>query len=221
MARRGKLLNAKGVIDLSGDVAADVARPRRNTQPFATNELGDDGWQVARVRRSTVPPVAMSEGKDESRTTQMPPAIYEPKAHSTAPPPEWFDSAQASEEVFWIRDMKERYELGDFNGALGLAELVLGRQSKNPEALAYRTSAKNALSTIYSSKLGNIDRVFVLAVPRNELHWRGNDRQADSLIAQLDGERTLREVIDASGLEFLIALRLLVELFQSGVIATR
>ena len=36
-----------------------------------------------------------------------------------------------------------------------------------------------------------------------------------------NGERTLREVIFASGLESLLALRLLVELFQSGVIAAR
>lgn len=115
-------------------------------------------------------------------------------------------------------EMADRYALGDFTGALRAAELLLGRDPEHGEALRYAQSSRDRLVQLYTSRLGSMDRVPRVAVPDSEVRWLGLDHKAGFLLSRVDGEQTLEEIIDVSGMPRLEALKTLAELLEAGAI---
>ncbi len=115
-------------------------------------------------------------------------------------------------------EMTERYALGDFTGALRVAELLLGQDPEDVRAKRCAQESREHLEQIYTSRLGSLDRVPTVQVPDSEIRWLGLDHRAGFLLSRIDGRNTLQEVLDVSGMPRLDALRTLVELLDAGTI---
>lgn len=175
-----------------------------------------DAWNADRLKRSSPPP---------SGTTPVTP--IPPQRPSVAPPePDAADDAFALVSrststlpaLDLVSEMAERFALGDFTGCLRAAELVLGQNPEHAVAQHYAREAHLKLEALYRSRLDAQGRVPVLAVPENELRWLGLDPQVGHLLSRIDGAADYDQVISASGMPKLAALRTLVELVDGRVV---
>lgn len=115
-------------------------------------------------------------------------------------------------------EMAERYALDDFTGALRIAELVLGRESEHPDARRIAGESRRRLEHLYTSRLGGLGRVPSVAIPDSDLRWLGLDHRAGFLLSRVDGQNSIDELVDISGMPKLEALKTLVELLEVGAI---
>ena len=117
-----------------------------------------------------------------------------------------------------VAEMAERYALDDFTGALRIAELVLGRDPDHPDARRIAGESRRRLEHLYTSRLGGLARVPRVALPDADLRWLGLDHRAGFLLSRVDGQNTVDELVDISGMPKLEALKTLVELLDVGAI---
>lgn len=127
--------------------------------------------------------------------------------------------ADSVDELDLAAEMRERFALDDFTGALRTAELLLGKEPEHAEAqkVAKRSVAK--LEQLYTSRLGAMSSVPRVAVPEGEVRWLGLDHRAAFLLSRIDGSHTVEEIVDVSGMPRLEALKTLVELKDLGALA--
>jgi hypothetical protein len=114
--------------------------------------------------------------------------------------------------------MKDRYAMGDFTGALEIAETLLLADSADLEAQRYATSCRDVLMQMYLSRLGGLDQVINVVLPPEELRWLNLDHRAGFLLSLVDGASTIEEVLDISGMPRLDALRILATLREQRAI---
>jgi hypothetical protein len=74
---------------------------------------------------------------------------------------------------------------------------------------------------MYTARIGPMDRVPVVMVPREQLRWLSIDHRAGFLLSHIDGVSNLEMILDVSGMPTLDALRILCELQQQKVISFR
>ena len=117
-----------------------------------------------------------------------------------------------------VRRMHDRYELGDFSGALDLAEEILADDPDHVEARRLRDSARDVLVKMYESRLGGLDSVPSLAVAESDLVWRKLDPSMGFVLSRVDGFSSFEDVIDVSGLPRFETCRILDQLVQEGII---
>lgn len=118
-------------------------------------------------------------------------------------------------------DMRERFSVGDFAGALEAAEKVLAATPAHADADRIAKACRESLAALYESKLGSFDRVPFVVVAREELKFLALDHRAGFLLSHVDGVSTLETILDVSGMPRLDAMRILVELVQKRVVALR
>ncbi|MEO8800348.1 MAG: hypothetical protein ABI551_20820 [Polyangiaceae bacterium] len=117
-----------------------------------------------------------------------------------------------------VGEMRDRFSLGDYSGALVVAESILEAEAKHPEALQVAQHCRRVLAQMYVARIGPLTRVPVVAVPRDQLRWLSIDHRAGFLLSHVDGVSTLEMILDVSGMSPLDALRILFELAQQRVI---
>lgn len=122
------------------------------------------------------------------------------------------------EPVDFRREMLERFALGDFSGALRAAEIVLGRDENDAQAIECAARCRDQLAHLYLSRLGGGRRRLEVAVKATDVRWLGIDHRAGFLLSNIDGTTTLDDVVDVSGMPRHEALKLLVELFEAGAV---
>ena len=120
-----------------------------------------------------------------------------------------------------LREMQERFSLGDYSGALVIAEALLEEEPGNAEAARFADSCRSVLEQMYTARLGPLDRVPFVAVPREQLRWLSLDHRAGFVLSHVDGLSSLEEIVDVSGMASLDTLRILFELVQQRVISFR
>jgi hypothetical protein len=120
-----------------------------------------------------------------------------------------------------LRDMRERFSLGDYSGALVVAEELLEESPDHVEALRCADSCRQVLEQMYTTRIGPLDRVPFVAVPAEQLRWLNLDHRAGFVLSHIDGACSLEQILDVSGMPTLDALRILFELVQQRVIAFR
>ena len=118
-----------------------------------------------------------------------------------------------------LAELRERYALGDFSGALTIAEGILEDDPDNGDAQRYAESCRDVLKQMYAAKLGSLDQVPVVAIPSEQLRWLTLDHRSGFLLSHVDGVSTLEEILDVSGMNHLEAMRIIYELLQQKVIA--
>lgn len=171
---------------------------RRRTEEALELDLGD---------RSTPLDLASIRGRDaEGR-----PALAAPE--SNAPP------GEPGKERGNRNDMQDRYAVGDFTGALVVAESILDAEPDNEDAKRYAHSCREVLTQMYAARLGPMDQVPSVVVPADQITWLSLDHRAGFLLSLVDGVSNIEEILDVSGMTRLDALRIMYTLAQQNVIA--
>ena len=127
-----------------------------------------------------------------------------------APPSEPEDPA--------LLPIAQRFERGDYLGALLRAEALLETRPGYEPARRYVESAQELVKQMYLEKLGSGDRVLRLAMAPLEIQGLSFDHRTGFLISLIDGVATVDEILDMSGMPQLDALRLLYEMREEGVV---
>ena len=120
-----------------------------------------------------------------------------------------------------IGEMRDRFSLGDYSGALIVAEAILESDAQHAEARQVAQHCRRVLEQMYIARIGPLTRVPTVAVPRDQLRWLSIDHRAGFLLSHVDGVSTLEMILDVSGMSPLDALRILYELAQQRVITFR
>lgn len=120
-----------------------------------------------------------------------------------------------------IGEMRDRFSLGDYSGALVVSEAILESEPKQTEALQVAQHCRRTLEQMYIARIGPLTRVPMVGVPRDQLRWLSIDHRAGFLLSHVDGVSTLELILDVSGMSPLDALRILFELAQQRVITFR
>lgn len=147
-----------------------------------------------------------------------------PIAPMPAPPPPPaapVPPASSGRIVDPVQEMRERYSLGDYSGALVVAESILEEEPDHAEALKCEASCRQVLEQMYTARIGPLDRVPFVAVPQEQLRWLSLDHRAGFVLSHVDGNCSLDQILDVSGMPPLDALRILYELLQQRVIGFR
>jgi hypothetical protein len=140
-------------------------------------------------------------------------------ARSGPPPAVLMASAPKSGRDAEITEMKDRYAMGDFTGALVVAEGMLEVDANDIDAQRYAQSCRDVLTQMYSARLGALTQLVRVAVPGDQIRWLSLDHRAGFVLSLIDGSSTVEELLDISGMNRLDALRILYTLFDQRVIA--
>lgn len=116
-------------------------------------------------------------------------------------------------------DMQDRYAVGDFTGALVVAESILDSNPDDEDAKRYAQSCREVLTQMYAARLGPMDQVPSVVVPADQITWLSLDHRAGFLLSLVDGISNIEEILDVSGMTRLDALRIMYTLAQQNVIA--
>jgi hypothetical protein len=135
---------------------------------------------------------------------------------TTPPPPD--AEAQAVDPIV---EMQERFALGDYSGALVMAESMLEENPTHVEAREYADSCRAVLQQMYTARIGPLDRVPVIDVARDQLRWLSIDHRTGFILSLVDGVSSLEMILDVCGMPALDALRMLFELVQQRIISIR
>ena len=171
---------------------------------------GRDGWE--RERRSVTPPPMAAYRPSTVPPPLLPPADNDALAlvdHRSRP------SIKAADPV---TEMSDRFALDDFTAALRIAELILGADPEHVLALETASACREKLARLYTSRLGPTTSVPRRAVAAENVRWLGLDHRAGFLLAQVDGEQSIEEIVDVSGMQRLEVLKTLVELLEMQAI---
>ena len=137
---------------------------------------------------------------------------FDDSARSTSPPPPFAEGGP-------IGDMKDRYAMGDFSGALVIAEGIIETNPEDLEAPRYAQSCRDVLTQMYSARLGSLDQIVAVAVPSDQIRWLTLDHRAGFLLSLIDGGSTVDQILDISGMTRLDALRIMYQLLDQRVIS--
>jgi hypothetical protein len=189
--------------DAGGDRALS---PLRQTSSFETNKDPS-----VRIKLSDPPkdPLDLGFGDDPASEALD---LVSRQESSVAP-------AEPSRRGDPLAELRERYALGDFSGALTIAEGLLEDDPENGDAQRYAESCRDVLKQMYAARLGSLDQVPVVAIPAEQLRWLTLDHRSGFLLSHVDGVSTLEEILDVSGMNHLEAMRIIYELLQQKVIA--
>lgn len=118
-------------------------------------------------------------------------------------------------------EMRARFELGDHAGALDLAELLLTVEPGNLDAAECGEDCRTALENQLIARLGSLDQVPLVGVPRTQLLHLGLDHRAGFILSLVDGMSTLEMILDVCGMPKLDALRIVDELIRQKIVALK
>lgn len=184
-----------------------VPRVERRSE-HATQQRSTPVVPVAEVQRTQRTPVVEASIPAEAQRSPVPSRPSAPQQRSATPP-----STR--------REMVDRFELGDFTGALSLAETLLEIDRGDSEARRIAETSRTRLRAIYVGRLGALDQVPVMMIPHAELRWLALDHRAGFVLSLVDGTSSIEEIIDVSTMPQLEVLRTLYNLLSQNVISLR
>ncbi|MEA2751130.1 MAG: hypothetical protein QOI41_5273 [Myxococcales bacterium] len=119
------------------------------------------------------------------------------------------------------QEMNDRVSLGDYTGALEIAEKLLDIDPDDEAIKVVAESCRGILKQMYTARIGPLDRVPLVMVARDQLRWLSIDHRAGFVLSLVDGVSSLEMILDVSGMPELDALRILSELAQQRIISFR
>jgi hypothetical protein len=184
----------------------------------------EDELETARLRSVLIPSDPPPGGRRAIDPMNTPPPTvqypgeHDPFASAPAPPGAPGERGKAP---LPLREMHDRVSLGDYSGALEIAESILQIDPVNADAIECAEECRSTLQQMYTARIGPMDRVPVVMVPREQLRWLSIDHRAGFLLSHIDGVSSLEMILDVSGMPTLDALKILCELAQQRVISFR
>lgn len=173
------------------DLSGDAAP--RVEKVHSPGQPSGDAWLADHARRSLVPPAKPQAPADRKTVSEAIPG----------------DLAQ---------EIADRFALGDYAGALSMAELQLGLDPNDRSARDYATQSRRRLEARYTTRIGSLEHVFNRAVPAAKVKWLGLDPQAAFLLSLVDGQTRVSEVLALCPMGRLEALRVFTELLDAKAI---
>lgn len=182
--------------------------------PPGEHPVGADGWERQMPPMRSAPP-------------PRPPSVV-PSAASAPPGTAPLEGGALSlvdersrpsrPSIDMAAEMRDRHALGDYTAALSTAELILGRHPDHAEARTISADCRERLAQLHTSRLGSTSRVPRVAIDATDVRWLGLDHRAGFLLSRVDGEHSVEQLVDVSGMPRLEALKTLVELLELGAI---
>lgn len=120
-----------------------------------------------------------------------------------------------------VAEMRERFSLGDYTGALEMSDLILAEDPASLEAAECGENCRSVLEQMYAARLGPLERVPMVVVPRTQMRWLSMDHRAGFILSLIDGSSSVDLILDVCGMPKLDALRILQELVQQKIVAFR
>ena len=117
-----------------------------------------------------------------------------------------------------LERLRSRFEVGDFGGALVIAEGMLDEAPRHLAARCYADACRALLRQMYQARIGDRSKVLRVIMPVEQLKWLTLDHRMGFLLSCIDGQSTIDDVLDVSGMQPLDALRMLYDLIQQGVV---
>lgn len=191
-------------------------RPKPSELPTAPPPLSFK-TQMAASRGDVPPPPSLGRLSVEPHGPTYPPPMTSPRIDppvfsgrfSSAPPDELNDTVR----------MKGKFAMGDFSGALQIAEKILGAHPRDQDAQSVAKRSREVLLDMYSSRIAGLDRVPRISMGPDQIRWLSLDHRAGFLLSMIDGISSIDDLLDVSGMPRLDALRILCELLEAKVIA--
>ena len=202
----------QGLLSLANARIPSNLPPRK----ASTDSIGAVDREWEELATSPPPPLqqalidASARGNAAPATAAAPDLAEEPAAAPPLPPV----AATAQE-------MNDRVSLGDYTGALEIAERLLESDPDNEPVKVCAESCRGVLHQMYTARIGPLDRVPMVMVARDQLRWLSIDHRAGFVLSLVDGVSSLEMILDVSGMPSLDALRILSELAQQRIISFR
>jgi hypothetical protein len=205
----------------------------RAPMPTLTNEVELEAARLRSVVTSSAPaPGVVKPGSAPNRMSLLSlandnaPTVPPPRHDPTAPEavvqdkPGGKPAAPAGDaSVSPVVEMRERFSLGDYTGALQVAEAILEDTPGEEQALRCAEDCRAVLVKMYTARIGSLEKVPIVMIARNQLRWLTIDHRAGFVLSHVDGNSTLEQILDVSGMPPLDALRILYELVQQRIIS--
>lgn len=185
--------------------------------PPADSPHEDPVLEIERAPKLDLDDIDLDEHSADTVRRPIPPEILGvPGAHPKEPSAPSAGSGKISE-----REMNDRVSLGDYSGALEIAEKLLNDNPDDAAAKACAENCRTVLRQMYATRIGPLDRVPIVMIPRDQLRWLSIDHKAGFVLSLVDGVSSLEMIIDVSGMPELDTLRILSELAQQRIISLR
>jgi hypothetical protein len=159
------------------------------------------------------PPLATSPPDCFSASTAPPPAGEFPSIEVEEAAPNSEDATESA-----LLDMRDRHAMGDYSGALDVAESILEVHPYHAEAAHFVSNCRQMLIKMASARIGRLDRQPTLLVSSDQIRWLSLDHRAGFMLSLLDGHSTVEEILDICGMDRLDALKILQSLIEQRVI---
>jgi hypothetical protein len=169
----------------------------------------------AEARSGDTAPPTRNASALAAATAASPVASRSIPAPPPAPSPPPAPAAPSAQE------MNDRIALGDYSGALEVAEKLLESDPDNEPVKVCAESCRGILKQMYITRIGPLDRVPLVMVARDQMRWLSIDHRAGFVLSLVDGVSSLEMILDVSGMPLLDALRILSELAQQRIISFR
>lgn len=118
-----------------------------------------------------------------------------------------------------VQEMQERYALGDFTRALELAEAILQKHPDDTTTRRYAQNCRDVLTQMFAARIGPLDQVMSVVISPQEVQWLSLDHRAGFLLSLVDGQSTVDEILDISGMSRLDALKIIHQLVEQQVVS--
>lgn len=215
--RAGRAASHVGV-ETAQSSSTTTSRPGRNRGPLVGEPTGLELADLSQPAPATSRSPSTAGMARDPRDPVLELDLGE-VARSGPPPPVLMPSTPASGRDAEITEMKDRYAMGDFTGALVVAEGLLEVNADDIDAQRYAQSCRDVLTQMYSARLGSLTQRVRVAVPGDQIRWLSLDHRAGFVLSLIDGSSSVEEVLDISGMNRLDALRILYTLYDQRVIA--
>jgi hypothetical protein len=190
--------------------AAVTARPPHTPSPT--------GLELADLNFDSISDLKAEPPRAEPTTRDPRDPVLELELDGLATGPISAAASQPAPDDAAILEMKDRYAMGDFTGALVIAESILEGNPDDLDAPRYAQSCRDVLTQMYSARLGSLDQIVRVAVPNDQIRWLTLDHRAGFLLSLIDGGSTVDQILDISGMARLDALRIMYQLLDQRVI---
>jgi hypothetical protein len=114
--------------------------------------------------------------------------------------------------------MQECYAVGDFSRALAIAEEILARSPDDVGARRCAQNCRDVLTQMFAARIGPLDQVISVVISPDEVQWLTLDHRAGFLLSLVDGQSTVDEILDISGMTRLDALKIIFDLTERQVV---
>jgi hypothetical protein len=206
----------------TSDGASDERERSTLSPPFDPAALAREvleGAGGASASASPRTPLSLANARAPS---SPPPTTRNPDFFAATEPPPTKDShAVRPRPLASAKEMNDRVALGDYSGALKMAEELLAKDVTDAVATACAERCKFVLRQMYTARIGPLDRIPMVMVARDQLRWLSIDHRAGFILSLVDGCSTLEMILDVSAMPSLDALRILADLAQQRIISFR